>query len=185
MLDRLSLQFSTTANSWTLLPPFFPNWASVIIRRMSHSPFSHVDLVLPNGTLLGASDSPKAKVIAGNPRGVAIRPSNYEDYGRKRIMIIKTPLAEMIITAAMSQLNKPFDHDALYSFLSDAEPGERDWRAADSWFCSELVVWAMEMSGFWFPASGTVWPKNRISPSDIFMVMLFDTRWINRDTFWL
>jgi hypothetical protein len=181
--DTIIIQFSTTVNSWSWLPPFFLNWASWVIRHMSHSPFSHVDLELEDGTLLGASDSPDAPVLAGNPRGVAIRPNDYEQYGRRCRMIIRTNKANAIRAAARTQLGKPFDNSALRGFLSDAmPPGERNWKDPTAWFCSELVVWAFIEGGYWQDLR--VWPKNRISPSDIFMLMLFDPNWINKNTFW-
>ena len=98
-------------------------------------------------------------------------------------MVITTPLADVIREVAKSQLGKPFDNSALYGFFSDALPSERDWHISDTWFCSELVVWAFESAGYWRP-SPAVWPKNRISPSDMLMIFLFDPNWRNRDTFW-
>ena len=184
MKARIILQFSTTTNTWQWKPPFFPNWASVAIRRMTHSPFSHVDFELPDGSLLGASDSPKAPVIKGNPRGVAIRPSDYEDFGLRRHMFLETEKADAILAFAMDQLGKPFDNTALRSFLSDALPGERDWHNPDTWFCSEMVVCALEDGGFWSPVPAQ-WPKNRMSATDILMLLLFDPRWTNRATFWI
>jgi hypothetical protein len=138
---------------------------------------------LSDGTLLGASDSPKAPVLSGNPRGVAVRPSTYEVYGRRCRMIIQTPKADAIRAAWMSQIGKPFDNSALHGFLSDALPGERDWHATDKWFCSEGIAWALESAGYW-TVPPSVWPKNRISPSDLLMIFLFDPNWSNRDTFW-
>jgi len=175
-MNRIILQFSTTKNSWG------DRW-SWVIRHMCHSPFSHVDIELPDGSLLGSSDSPKARVIAGNPRGVAIRPNNYENYGYRRRMIIQTDKADAIIAAAKSQLGKPFDNSALKGFLSDALPGQRDWRDTLSWFCSELIMWAFETAGYWNTIL-SVWPKDRISPPDMLMIFLFDPNWINRNTFW-
>jgi hypothetical protein len=183
MNNSVTIQFSTTKNVWSWRPPFFPNWASFVIRHMTHSPFSHCDFELPDGTLLGASDSPKAPIISGNSRGVALRPSHYEDYGLRRRMQIKTDKADAIIAFAMAQIGKPFDNSALYSFWSDAAPGERDWHNPDMWFCAELVVCSIEAAGFWSPVPAQ-WPKNRISPPDIFMMLLFDPRWINSATFW-
>jgi hypothetical protein len=136
-----------------------------------------------NEGLLGASDSPKARVLEGNPRGVAVRPNDYERYGRRSRMVIATPLAEKIRGIARSQLGKPFDNGAIKAFWSDALPGERDWRETDAWFCSELVAWSFEWAGCW-SSPPSVWPKNRLTPSDLFMIFLFDPRWINRDTFW-
>ena len=150
---------------------------------MSHGPFSHVDILLPDGNLLGASDSPKAPVIVGNPRGVAIRPPTYQPFGLKLTMVIATPRAKYIRALAMTQLGKPFDNGALNGFLSDAMPGARNWRDPTVWFCSELVMWAFELSGYWGGIL-SVWPKNRISPGDMTMIFLFDTNWTNRDKFW-
>jgi hypothetical protein len=98
-------------------------------------------------------------------------------------MQIKTDKADAIIAFAMAQIGKPFDNSALYSFWSDAAPGERDWHNPDMWFCAELVVCSIEAAGFWSPVPAQ-WPKNRISPPDIFMMLLFDPRWINSATFW-
>ena len=88
MTDRLAIQFSTSKA-----------WQSAVIRTVTHSPFSHVSIVLPDGTLLDSSDSPDAPVISGNPRGVAIRPSDYEAFGIKRQAIfaaLHLALPEMV-----------------------------------------------------------------------------------------
>ena len=175
-MSEIVVQFSTTINS-------LGNWASVIIRHLSHSPFSHVDLELPGGALLGASDNASAPVLTGNPRGVAVRPPDYQSFGRRCRMVIETPLAERVRAAALSQLGKPFDNSALRGFFSSALPSARDWQSSDSWFCSELVVWAFQSADYWYPRP-SIWPKNRISPSDILMIFLFDPNWKNRETFW-
>jgi len=170
------MQFSTTANS-------IHNWASAVIRRMTHSPFSHCDIVLPDGNMLGASDSPDSIYITGNPRGVAVRPPNYQEFGTRRRMLLQTAKAEAILSTAMSQLGKPFDHEALHDFISDDFPGVRNWRDTGKWYCAEHIVWSIESAGYWEPRQ-LLWPKNRVSPTDIFLVFMFDPNWINRDTFW-
>ena len=177
-MNEVVLQFSTTINSLS-------NWASALIRRMTHSPFSHIDIVLDDGSLLGASDNPMAPVLRGNPRGVAIRPGSppYQEFGVRRQMVIRTPKADAIIDMAMSQLGKPFDASALSDFISDDFPGVRDWRNNGTWFCAEWVIWSFETAGYWAPAE-LLWPKNRVSPTDIFLIFMFDTNWVNRDTFW-
>lgn len=182
MDDVLEIQFSTTKNIFSWRPPFCPNWASWVIRHMSHSPFSHCDVIVPEG-LLGASDSPKAPIIEGNPRGVAIRPFDYQDFGAKCRMVIKTPRARAIRAAWMTQIGKPFDNTALKTFLSDKRPTTRDWLVEDSWFCSEGIAWAIQTGGYWV-SPPSIWPKERLSPSDLLMIFLFDPQWINRDTFW-
>ncbi len=193
--DRLILQFSTTVPDWRYerLPsmlkkfplslPFNKNWASGMIRRANHSPFSHVDMLLKDGNLFGASDSPNAPVIHGNPRGVAVRPFDYQHFGYRRQMVIDTQRADDIRRIAVTQLGKDFDNSSLRDFISDSFPGQRDWRLDDSWFCAELILWAMEAGYFW----GTPplpWPKNRVSPTDILMILTGDERWVNKKTFW-
>lgn len=176
-MDTLVIRFSTSAASRA-------NWASAAIRRLNHSPFSHCDYVLPDGNLLGASDQgPDSPFIVGNRRGVAIRPPNYQKFGYRRDMILKTDLAEATINAAMAELGKPFDSTSMWDFLADHFPGERDWKNPDAWFCAELKIATMEKAGFFLPKQ-LIWPKNRVSPTDLLLLLLMDDRWINRGTFW-
>lgn len=175
-MSEIVLQFSTTQDSLS-------NWVSALIRRLCHSPFSHVDFVLDDGSLLGASDNAQAPVLKGNPRGVAIRPPDYQAFGVRRRMVIKTDKADAIVNCALTQLGKPFDSSALHDFFNDAFPGVRDWQENGRWFCAELVIWAFETGGYWLPTE-LLWPKNRVSPTDIFLIFLMDSNWSNRDTFW-
>jgi hypothetical protein len=177
MSDTLTIRFSTSASSRK-------NWASAVIRRLNHSPFSHCDYVLPDGNLLGASDQgPKSPCISGNPRGVAIRPPNYQKFGYRRDMILKTDRADAIIAAAMLELGKPFDKGALWDFLSVSFPGTRDWKDPAAWFCAELKAATIDLGGLFAPKK-MAWPKNRVSPTDLLLLLLMDDRWINRDVFW-
>jgi hypothetical protein len=191
---HLVLQFSTVAPDWYRWTPSFlrripfhilfdKNWASPWIRRVNHSPFSHVDFVLDDDSLLGASDSPSAPVIKGNPRGVAIRPPDYEDFAYRRRMVIETDRLDDIINIALTQLGKDFDNSGIKDFMSDKFPGMRDWRLNNSWFCAELAMWAMETGGLWQPYR-VIWPRNRVSPTDIVLTLLMDPRFVNRATFW-
>jgi hypothetical protein len=185
--DCVVFQFSTSAST-----PFFwlgwENRASWVIRLFSHSPFSHVDIRLPDGTLLGASDQgPNSPYVKGNPCGVAIRPSDYQKFGIRRQMVIQTDKANAIIGFCTDQLGKPFDKGMAHNFLSPSVPGVRDWRNPESWACSEMTTCATEESAYWLPILGKKqlpWPKNRVSPTDKIMIFLLDPNWINRDTFW-
>jgi hypothetical protein len=193
--DRLILQFSTAAKDWKYknLPGFLKtwpvsmmfnkNWGSGLIRRACHSPFSHVDMVMKDGTLVGASDSPWSPYIHGNPRGVASRPMDYQKFAYRRQMVLETERADDIRRLWVSQLGKGYDGASLWDMVSDQFPGQRDWRLNDTWFCAEGVLWAMEMGYFWGPPP-LPWPKNRVSPTDLLMLLLTDKRWLNRDTFW-
>lgn len=154
----------------------------MLIRRLSHSPFSHVDVILPNGNALGASDSPDAPVVEGNKHGVAIRPPNYQVFGIRRQAVIVTPFADAIIAKVMTQLGKPFDGDALHTFLDD-RVFDRSWRNPTSWFCSELFAWAFEAAGYWAPQE-LLWPKSRVSPTDLLMMFMFDPAFVNKKSFW-
>lgn len=175
-MDQIVLQFSTSSDS-------IANWASAAIRRLCHSPFSHVDTVLPDGNLLGSSaQGLNSPVIKGNPQGVAIRPPNYQKWGIRRRMILRTDKANAMINWSMTQLGKEFDNTALWDFVGDDFPGIRDWRKPDKWFCSEKKAVSFEEGGY-FPYQ-MPWPKNRVSPTDLLLILLMDERWINRDTFW-
>lgn len=170
-IDHIHFQFSTSTA-----------WQSAVIRKLCHSPFSHIDLLLEDGNLLGASDHPDAPVIEGNPRGVAIRPPDYQEFGIRRVAILKTDRYDRVTELSRSQLGRPFDGGALYDFISDLFPGARDWRFPDSWFCAELFAWVLEESGFW--RRSFIWPKNRVSPTDLLLALSLDDRFVNADTFW-
>lgn len=195
--DRLVLQFSTSVSDWCF-GGRTPGWCkrfplsllfnkkrgSELIRRSCHSPFSHVDMVMRDGSLLGASNEPNSPVIHGNPCGVAARPADYHKFAYRRQMILATPRADDIRRLWATQLGKPYDDSVMYDLMSDVFPGNRDWRLDDTWFCSEGVLWAMEAGQFWGPHQ-LQWPKNRVSPTDLLMLLINDDRWINRETFWL
>ena len=155
MAECIELLFSTT-----------PAWQSRVIRFMcNNSLYSHVDIVIPsdNGqdySLLGASD----------PGGVLARPKNYEVMLRARRMRIYTPLAPAIRDRAMSQIGKPFDDGALYSFLRDEINGAaRDWRELSKWFCAELVLWAFEAENFF--AYPLLILEDRVTPPMLISVL--------------
>jgi hypothetical protein len=185
MAEQVVIQFSTTAHNTCKLR--WQNRWSEIIRRAGHTQFSHSDLELDDGSLVGASNSPEAPVIRGNPNGVAVRPPNYQLFGYRRRMVLETPRAKDIENLWLSQVGKDFDTSFIWDFASDKWPGSRDWRLTDRWVCAEGITWSMETAGFWaddFPDGKLPWPKNRVSPTDLLLVLLTDPRWINRDTFW-
>jgi len=170
-MGRITLQFSTQADSWQ----------STVIRKLCHSPFSHCDCVLPDGSLLGASGSPDCPVIEGNPNGVAIRPPDYQSFGIRRnaTLYVHDTVEERFIADLRSQVGKPFDDGALYDFFGEFE-SPRDWRKPDMWFCTELFVLDMERSGV-FPYELLI-PKNRVSPADTLLLL---NPYIDTENFWL
>jgi hypothetical protein len=156
-------------------------FASGIIRRLSHSQFSHVDLVLPGEGLMGVS-GPDKYVVDGkpvnDPGGVLIRPFNPWPYltPPKTARIETTAvIAAAVIAAGRSQLGKPFDNSALWDFLEDTAEGApdaakaRDWRDQSSWFCSEWLAFSAETGGL-FPYP-LIAAKNRITPADSLLLL--------------
>jgi hypothetical protein len=147
---------------------------SICICRMTHSQFSHVDLLWDKGGvygLLGASDNFEAPHIIGNPRGVAIRPVNYQRFAIRRDAVIHTTPAikEAFENFCYDQLNKPFDTEALKfkTFLSPSF--HRDWRDLAKWFCAELMGRATEVSkliGYEYPGV-----KNRMTAADLLVFL--------------
>jgi hypothetical protein len=154
---------------------------SLLIAKACRSEFSHVDLVLPDGTLLGASDSPKAPYLQGNPDGVAIRPPDYQPFATRRQAHLRCSpeVEENFLAVAKSQLGEPFDNTAMHAVFSSRPNTGRDWRDADAWFCSELFAWCLEASGFfgWELAIS----KDRVTPPDLILITNFAL--VNVDTF--
>jgi hypothetical protein len=168
MMDRVVIQFSSSTA-----------WQSWVIRKLCHSDFSHVDLVLPDGNLLGASDmGPLSPCLAGSSQGVAIRPPNYQEFYIRRNAVIATPLADRIYELARSQLGKPFDSGAMKSFFGEED---RNWEETECWFCSELVAWCFMKAPYW--SIPIMWAKNRVTPGDFIGWFTFDPNFRNREQF--
>ena len=162
----LCIQFSTCQpETWLGRHIGFPFDPSSSIRRATRSPYSHVDFILFDGCCLGASDSPDAPVVMGNPRGVAIRPPNYQAFGIRRRAYIDTPRADAIIQRATGQLNKPFDHGALkFRHMFSDSFGDRNWRDPGQWYCAELGMWCCEEEHLW--PFELVIQKDRVTAAD-------------------
>jgi hypothetical protein len=145
---------------------------SLLICRMTHSPFSHVDLVTDDGYLLGASDNINAPVITGNPRGVAIRPVDYQRFAVRRDAKLKTsPIRKArFIDFCMAQLGQSFDSGALSPkvFLSPHFEW-REWRTPGKWFCAELMARATEEAPLLDWAIPGI--KNRVTPADLILLL--------------
>jgi len=120
-----------------------------------HEGFSHVDIVLPDGSLLGARDD----AIGGQPPGVWIRPAGYSPWIRRVVIEIPcTPAQEAIaLEFAHAQIGKPYDRTAILAFVAG-----RDWREEDSWFCCELELAMLETAGL---CEKLYAPLNKIMPT--------------------
>jgi uncharacterized protein YycO len=127
---------------------------SSLIRWGTHSDFSHVDVVLFDGRLLGARNDTAVP-------GVCIRPANYAPFTRRQTVIVPTQEDRAFYSFLVDQLGKPYDWKAIVGFAVD-----RNWRDPDSWFCSELVAAALEAAKIVKVQT----PANRISPNDVFLL---------------
>ncbi len=123
---------------------------------------SHVDAMLPGGSLLGARwDS-----VGGKPPGVQVRPSGYLPFERVQVVELTGTMAEGVgwLEFLRDQIGKPYDALAIMAFTL-----ERDWRQPDSWMCSELQAAALEACG-WFPKP-LADAANEITPRDLLLAI--------------
>ena len=135
--------------------------SSKVIAWYSSGHFSHVDIILPDGRLLGArSDAP-----GGTRTGVQIRPAFYEKWNQRVIMGIETSVDQerSFYDFLMPQVGKPYDSTAIWGFVAG-----RDWRNDDAWYCSELGTAAIEVANI-CPVLYT--PRNKVTPAALATVM--------------
>lgn len=132
----ITLQFSTTSRP-----------ASRLICWGTWGRHSHVDLVLPDGQLLGAV-----------PGGVQVRPF---DPSALRIERHQVDAPDTVLERAISQQGRPYDWPGVLGYAL-----RRDWQEDDSWFCSELVAWAFQDAGRPLLRAGDAW---RITPRDLLL----------------
>lgn len=137
---------------------------------------------MPDGNLLGASDSPHAPFIEGNPGGVAIRPPDYQPFAIRRIANVYVParVETRFYELMRAQLGEPFDNKAMHAVFQPDSSAVRDWKDASAWFCSELKAWGFEEAG-----ALDVPPlisKNRVTPADLLLIISHLVA--NAETFW-
>jgi hypothetical protein len=133
--------------------------ASRIIRAFTRCRWSHAEVLLTPTVTFGAQ-------LWGGVR----RRSTSDGCYRHAVstLTLRIPCTSTQKTAffafLLAQNNKPYDWRAIVAFAL----GERDWREADSWFCSELDARAFEMAGMIaFPPEI---PTARIPPEQLFLL---------------
>lgn len=134
--------------------------ASDAIALVGAGDFSHVDILLDDGSCLGArSDS-----VGGAPPGVQIRTAGYAKWPKQ--VIIEIPCtAEQKRTAldfAHSKIGEPYDKIAILAFVIGT-----DWHDAHAEICSEFGAQVGQAGGFWPELYS---PASRISPSALALV---------------
>lgn len=120
--------------------------ASWAIRRFTWSQYSHVDLVLPDGSLLGARTAAGVSIAPAHPCHRAAR------------FTVDAP--DEVLAIAKGQIGKPYDWSGIFGMISRS-----DWQQPDQWFCSELVAWAFQQAGMPLINAQT----HRITPRDLLL----------------
>jgi hypothetical protein len=129
--------------------------SSEMIEWFSQGFFSHVDVVLPDNTLLGArSDG-----------GVAIRQPGYARFNKRTVFSLPSTIEQdaLFYTFLHAQIGKPYDFECIAAFVAG-----RDWHEDDSWICSELAAAACEKAHI-LPALYV--SANKITPDSMAMAM--------------
>ena len=124
--------------------------------------WSHVDAVLPDGTLLGARDDK----VGGQPAGVRIRPPFYEKWKRRTGVRIATSaqLAKIGNDWLLTQIGQAYDDAAIRGFIT-ARP-DHD---AGRWICSALQRGRLAVMGVAGACSQV--PVSQTTPDSLFQVV--------------
>lgn len=134
---------------------------SGMIKWFGHGSYSHVDCVLPDGTLLGS----RSDVMSGAPAGVQIRPAGYVNKDDvRRITLPATDAQESTFYSFMrSQIGKPYNKLGIFAFAVNAE-----WSTVGAWFCSQVVTRALQECGWLRELTE---PPNKIDPDDLLLII--------------
>ena|ERR1700749_1188894 len=118
------------------------DWSSRLIAwyGQGYGGYSHVDALLPDGSLLGA----RSDAIGGKPPGVQIRPQNYAKWKARTVLELPTTEQQAIDWELYlrSQVGDPYDKADILGFIFGkplASPGH--------WICSALQLSAVEAIG--------------------------------------
>jgi len=115
----------------------FDSTVAKIIEWGTQGDVGHVDIVLPDGSLLGAQHEAG---LGGKPSGVQIRPANYGDscgmLNRQRVRMATTErCAAAALAWALSMVGSPYDTRAIEGIAC----GE-DWSSEGHFICSGLAT---------------------------------------------
>lgn len=129
---------------------------SILIRGITWSEWSHVEIMTDEQTVIGANIPVGVVEVS-----LEERLSHCTEH-----QIVRVPVTEdikrRVIEWARGQVGRPYDYLGLLSFFA-----KHDLNDDRSWFCSELVAAAFEHGG-----APIFWPGStyRITPQDIYML---------------
>ena len=129
---------------------------SALIRWFTQSQYSHVDVLMPDGRLLGAR-------LKG---GVQIRSPNYAKFSQRAFVSINVGSAAeaRFYEFLHVQVGKRYDWFAIVAFIIPILAHLRSWQRANWWFCSELGAAALEK------ALRIVLPTVSVTPNTLYVV---------------
>lgn len=123
--------------------------AAGLIRYLTDSDFSHVDLMIPKGIALqhGRPISTQWGLLGARFNGgVQLRAPNYAKFARVAIKGCIVPDIHAAYTFAFAQLSKPYDKGAILDFFLHRT--HREFTPDESsWFCDELAYTAYAEGG--------------------------------------
>jgi len=119
---------------------------------------THVEALMPDGTLLGAHAS----------GGVMARDHDYDKGQFTREMYVSIPATpeqtDSFHTFMRSQVGKPYDFYAIAGLALG-----RNWQSSEAWICSELVAAALCHCGVFPPHLATEF--NHVTPRDVLLIL--------------
>ena len=118
---------------------------------------SHVEALMIDGTLLGAHAD----------GGVQARLHDYDkgQFSKELYVVLPTTQAmdDKFYQFLKDQIGKPYDMRAIAALILD-----RDWREPSAWFCSELIMAALEYCS-WIPKLAD--DVTHITPRDSLLIV--------------
>ena len=131
---------------------------SAAIRAHENFWASHVEAVMPDGTLLGAHAD----------GGVLARPSDYDAGQWTKQLILELPVEQQTADAfhayLISRIGRPYDMAAIFGFVL-----HMDKHQERGFICSALQTVALRECRY-FPAP-LVEPAHKISPRDLLLIL--------------
>jgi hypothetical protein len=123
--------------------------------------FSHVDAIMPDGSLLGARDDS----VGGKPPGVQIRPPEYAKWTRRAIVQLPCSAADASLWQGWlrSQIGSPYDKPAILGFLIGKDDHHKGY-----WICSALQTGALEEVK---RIPRLIVPPNQVTPNTLLVVL--------------
>jgi len=121
---------------------------------------SHVEALMPDGTLLGAHAED----------GVKARPHDYDKDEFTRELYVHLPASpdqtDAFHSFLRAQIGKPYDFWAIAGIVA-----QRDWNDTNRWFCSELIAAALCHPDVAFFPKELAEEFNHITPRDLLLIV--------------